>query len=51
MTTNNPIRKNPLPLPATLARRNKPDVDLGAIARSASVQTNLLAKITRPRYV
>ncbi|KYC37592.1 hypothetical protein WA1_39680 [Scytonema hofmannii PCC 7110] len=48
MTTNNPIRKNPLPLPTTLARRNKSDVDLGAIARSVSVQTTLLAKIARP---
>ncbi|KAF3888950.1 MULTISPECIES: hypothetical protein [Nostocales] len=48
MTANNPIRKNPLPLPATLARRNKSDVDVGAIARSASVQTDLRAKIARP---
>ncbi|GAA6621945.1 hypothetical protein [Scytonema sp. NUACC26] len=48
MATNNPIRKNPLPLPATLARRNQSDVDLGATSRSASVQTTLLAKITKP---
>jgi hypothetical protein len=48
MATNNPIRKNTLPLPATLARRNTSDIDLGAIARSATVQTTLLAKIVRP---
>ncbi|NJM70264.1 MAG: hypothetical protein HC862_08545 [Scytonema sp. RU_4_4] len=47
-TTNNQIRKNPLPLPASLARRNKPELNFVKLAASQTATRELQARILKP---
>ncbi len=48
MTTNNQIRQNALPLPASLARRNKPEPNFAELAANPMVTRELQSKILKP---